>query len=102
MISQLPSLANHPVLAELFPPSTIGLLLQVWEHRHEVYQLLDDFRSRSVIKTFFPATRSYASPTARSKRLRLRAGTCSRASRIEFEAANRSAWRSAPGSRVAP
>ena len=36
MITQLPPLADHPVVAKLFAPSTIGLLLKVWEHRRGV------------------------------------------------------------------
>jgi hypothetical protein len=41
MITQLPALAEHPVVSELFPPSAVGLLLKVWEHRREVYETLD-------------------------------------------------------------
>ena len=41
MITQLRSLAEHPRVAALFAPSAIGLLLQVWEHRRELYEALD-------------------------------------------------------------
>jgi hypothetical protein len=72
MITQLPSLADHPVVAEIFAPSTIGLLLQVWEHRREVYEAIDrTFRTPSVTRTCIPATPS-------SRRRRYGADGCDR------------------------
>ena len=46
--------ANHPVVAELFPPSIVGLLLKVWEHRHEVYQVLDALPQSICHQDLFP------------------------------------------------
>jgi hypothetical protein len=54
MITQLPSLTYHPVVTELFAPSTVGLLLQVWEHRHEVYQVLDGLPHSICHQDLFP------------------------------------------------
>ena len=54
MITQLPSLADHPRVAELFAPSTIGLLLQVWEHRRELYEALDALPQSICHQDLFP------------------------------------------------
>jgi hypothetical protein len=54
MITQLPSLADHPVVTELFAPSNIGLLLQVWEHRREVYEALDELPQSICHQNLFP------------------------------------------------
>jgi hypothetical protein len=54
MITQLPSLAEHPRVAELFAPSTIGLLLQVWEHRRELYEKLDALPQSIGHQDLFP------------------------------------------------
>jgi len=54
MITQLPSLAEHPRVAELFAPSTIGLLLQVWEHRRELYEALDALPQSICHQDLFP------------------------------------------------
>ncbi|MDF2747209.1 MAG: hypothetical protein K0S98_1494 [Propionibacteriaceae bacterium] len=70
MITQLPSLAEHPVVAELFAPSTIGLLLGFGSIGVTCTTRSTHFRSPSVIKTCFPVTPSSASPAVRSRRLR--------------------------------
>ena len=54
MITQLPSLAEHPRVAELFAPSTIGLLMQVWEHRRELYEALDALPQSICHQDLFP------------------------------------------------
>jgi len=54
MIIQLPSLAEYPTVAELFTPSTIGLLLQVWEHRREVYEALEALPQSICHQDLFP------------------------------------------------
>jgi hypothetical protein len=54
MITKLPSVTNHPVVAELFPPSIVGLLLKVWEHRYEVYQVLDALPQSICHQDLFP------------------------------------------------
>jgi hypothetical protein len=54
MITKLPSLTNHPVVGELFPPSIVGLLLKVWEHRYEVYQVLDALPQSICHQDLFP------------------------------------------------
>jgi hypothetical protein len=41
MITQLPSLEQDPVVAQLFPPSATELLLKVWDRRRELYEALD-------------------------------------------------------------
>jgi Ser/Thr protein kinase RdoA (MazF antagonist) len=54
MITQLPSLAEHPVVAELFAPSTIGLLLQVWEQGRDLCEALDALPQSTCHQDLFP------------------------------------------------
>jgi hypothetical protein len=54
MITKLPSLAEHPVVTELFAPSTIGLLLRVWEHRHDLHDALDALPQSICHQDLFP------------------------------------------------
>ena len=54
MITQLPSLAEHPRVAKLFGQSTIGLLMQVWEHRRELYEALDALPQSICHQDLFP------------------------------------------------
>jgi hypothetical protein len=70
MITKLPSLAEHPVVTELFAPSTIGLLLQVWEHRRDLHDALDALPQSICHQDLFPRNASSASPAVRSRRLR--------------------------------
>jgi hypothetical protein len=54
LIAQLPSLVDHPVVAELYTPSTIALLMQVWEHRRQVYVALDALPQSICHQDLFP------------------------------------------------
>ena len=54
IITQLPALADHPAVTELFAPSTIDLLLRVWEHRHEAYQALEALPHSICHQDLFP------------------------------------------------
>jgi hypothetical protein len=43
-----------PVVPELFAPSTIGLLLQVWEHRRDLHDALDALPQSICHQDLFP------------------------------------------------
>ena len=71
MITKLPSVTNHPVVAELFPPSIVGLLLKVWEHRYEMYQVLDALPQSICHQDLFPRNAFVRVADVGSRRLRL-------------------------------
>ena len=54
MVAELPSVAGHPAVAALFPPSTIDLLLRVWDHRHEAYRALEALPHSICHQDVFP------------------------------------------------
>lgn len=54
MITQLPSLTDHPAVGELFAPSTINLMLRVWEHRREAYEMLEALPHSICHQDLFP------------------------------------------------
>ena len=54
MVARLSAVPDHPAVQELFTPSTINLLLRVWEHRHEGYQLLEALPQTICHQDLFP------------------------------------------------